>query len=53
MSNQLLKKLTADAATGVPTGFVDTVDADFDTSGNPVSTWSFTTPANSLFKCVP
>lgn len=53
-----LKKLGADATTGVPTTFVDAVPygmtgADFDASGNPLATWSFTTPANSLFKCVP
>lgn len=51
-----LKKLAVDA-NGVPTGITDAVasgvGADFDASGNPVADWDFTTPATSLFKCVP
>ncbi|MCW1949354.1 MAG: type II secretion system GspH family protein [Candidatus Shapirobacteria bacterium] len=48
-----LKKLSADQTTGVPTALVDAEDTDFDSSGNPVSTFLFTHPSNSLFKCVP
>ena len=48
-SSNNLKKLTADATTGLPTGFVDALvsgsGADFDSSGNPVSSWTFVTPA--------
>lgn len=48
-----LKKLTANASTGVPSVFVDAADTDFDSSGNPVNTWLFANPSNSLFKCIP
>jgi len=48
-----LKKLSVSPTTGVPTGIVDAEDADFDSSGNPASVWTFKTPDTSLFKCVP
>ena len=50
--NSKLKNLAVDAS-NFPTQYVDTTATDF-SGGYPNSaTWSFTTPATSLFKCVP
>lgn len=48
-----LKKLTFNATTGVPETISDVTAADFKANGSPADTFTFTTPATSLFKCVP
>ncbi len=47
-----LKVLTFDA-NGTPTGIADAPAGSFDTSGNPLATYTFQDTATSLFKCVP
>ena len=51
--NSKLKKLALDPATYLPTTYIDSVAGDF-SNGYPVTpTWNFSSPATSLFKCVP
>lgn len=49
--NSKLKKLTI--VDGVPTAYEDAVAADFASGYPDPDTWTFTTPAASMFKCVP